>query len=300
MKLYPFIEAEQAKQRNVKRACDLLKVSRSAFYDWSRHIPSARAVSDAKLLNKIRRVHAISKGRYGSPRVYLHLRENGEVCGRNRVAHLMASDSLVGRAPRRFRRTTIADPGALTTAVDLVKRSFDPGALELDTIWCGDITYIRTWEGWLYLATVIDVASRRVVGWAMADHMRTELVSDALTMAIDQRGPSEGLIFHADRGCQYTSGAFGDLLDEHGIVQSLSRPGQCWDNAVAESFFATLKMELIYMHSWPTRASARSAIFEFIEGWYNRVRMHSSLGYMSPANYEARRRQLDTKTTEAA
>ncbi|MFA5890859.1 MAG: IS3 family transposase [Actinomycetota bacterium] len=300
MKLYPFIEAEKAKQRNVKRACELLQVSRTAFYDWAKHVPSARACSDAALLAKIREVHKTSKGTYGSPRVHHQLREDGEVCGRNRVASLMRSNCLYGRAPRRFRRTTIPDPDASTTAVDLVKRVFGPGLIDLDTVYCGDITYIRTWEGWLYLATIIDLASRRVVGWAMADHMRTELVADALKMAIDHRRPEPGLIFHSDRGCQYTSAEFGKLLDEHGIEQSLSRPAECWDNAVAESFFATLKTELIYCHAWPTRARARSAIFEFIEGWYNRVRLHSSLGYMSPESYEARRRRLDATGTEAA
>ena len=157
----------------------------------------------------------------------------------------MRHNSIVGRCKRRFRRTTIADPDAATTAVDLVKRSFVPDANEIDRLWCSDVTYIRTWEGWLCLATVIDVASRRVVGWAMADHMRTELVCDALRMAIHHRRPAPGLILHSDRGSQYTSTVFGDLLDANGIRQSLSRPGQCWDNAVAESFFATLKIELV-------------------------------------------------------
>jgi hypothetical protein len=197
--VYPFIEVERAEQRNVKRACALLEVSRAAFYDWVRHVPSARKRADDKLVTKIRSIHDTSKGTYGSPRVHAKLRTAGEVCGKNRIARLMQANGIVGRARRRFKRTTIADPSATAAAVDLVKRTFGPTTIEIDTLWCGDISFVRTWEGWLYLATVIDVASRRVVGLAMADHMRTELVSDALQMALDHRRPSPGLIFHSDR-----------------------------------------------------------------------------------------------------
>ncbi len=296
MNVYPFIEAEKAERRNVTRACAMLEVSRTAYYDWSRHIPSTRERRDDELLTKITEIHETSRGTYGSPRVHAKLRGDGEPCGRKRVARLMRRHGC----KRRFRRTTIADPEAAMTAVDLVKRVFGPGTIEMDTLWCSDITYIRTWEGWLYLAAVIDVASRRVVGWAMADHMRTELVASALRMAIDRRAPSPGLIFHSDRGCQYTSGEFGALLEGSGIRQSLSRPGQCWDNAVAESFFATLKTELVHLHVWPTRAGARNAIFEFIEVFYNRQRLHSALGYQSPYDYERRRARLDATTEKAA
>lgn len=300
MSVYPFIEVERAEQRNVKRTCTLLEVSRAAFYDWACHIPSTRRqCRDEELLDKIKTVHDDSKGTYGSPRVHARLRQDGEVCGANRVARLMQANGIVGRTPRRFKKTTIADPEA-ATAVDLVKRMFGPGTIEVNHLWCGDISYVRTWEGWMYLATVIDVASRRVVGWAMADHMRSELVCDAFTMAIDQRRPPAGLIFHSDRGSQYTSDEFTKLLEDNEIRQSLSRPGQCWDNAVAESFFATLKCELIHLHAWPTRARARSAIFEYIEGWYNWRRLHSSLGYLSPADYERRRARLDVMIEEAA
>jgi transposase InsO family protein len=297
--VYPFIEVERAERRNVKRACVLLEVSRAAFYDWLRRIPSARKRADQKLLEKIEAIHADSKETYGSPRVHAKLRGDGEVCGANRVARLMQVNGVVGRAKRRFKRTTIPGPVA-ATVVDLVKRVFGPGTIEINRLWCGDISFIGTWEGWLYVATVIDVASRRVVGWAMADHMRTELVGDALQMALDHRQPAPGLIFHSDRGCQYTSQEFTALLDRNKIVQSLSRPGQCWDNAVAESFFATLKCELVHRHAWPTRARARSAIFEFIEAWYNRSRLHSSLGYLAPVDYERRRSKLDLTTEEAA
>lgn len=298
MNVYPFIEVERAEKRNVKRACALLEISRAAFYAWLQHIPSKRCRADQMLLGKIRSIHKDSKGTYGSPRVHAQLRKNGEVCGENRIARLMQVNGIVGKAPRRFKRTTI--PGASATAVDLVRRVFGPDTIEVNRLWCGDISSIRTWEGWLYLATVIDVASRRVVGWAMADHMRTGLVTDALQMALDQRRPDPGLIFHSDRGCQYTSDEFTGLLVRNGIAQSLSRPGQCWDNAVAESFFSTLKTELIHRHAWPTRAYARLAIFDFIETWYNRRRLHSSLGYRAPAEYERGSAVLDLLTEEAA
>ena len=300
MNVYPFIEAERVERSNARRACVMLEVSRAAYYGWGRQIPSARQSSDEALLAKIKDIHTASRGTYGSPRVHAQLRNDGQACGRKRVARLMRHNSIVGRCKRRFRRTTIADPDAATTAVDLVKRSFVPDANEIDRLWCSDVTYIRTWEGWLYLATVIDVASRRVVGWAMADHMRTELVCDALRMAIHHRRPAPGLILHSDRGSQYASTVFGDLLDANGIRQSLSRPGQCWDNAVAESFFATLKTELVHMHAWPTRAQARNAIFEFMEVFYNRLRLHSALRYLSPEDYQRRRARLDARTKAAA
>ena len=188
----------------------------------------------------------------------------------------------LGAHVRRRTKTTIADPD-LTGAVDLVKRVFGPGTVELDRVYVGDITYIWTWEGWAYLATVIDLATRRVVGWALADHMRTELVEDALSMAFIQRDPPAGLIFHSDRGSQYTSGDFAALAAKHHVVLSVGRKGECWDNAVAESFFATIKRELIDTRTWPTRTRLHQAVFEWIEGWYNTRRLHSALGYRTPA-----------------
>ena len=288
MNLYPFIEAEEVEQRNVSRSCVLLEVSRSAYYCWAAHTPSLREVSDAELAKLITEIHTGSRGTYGAPRVHAELQDEGVACGRKRVARLMRREGLVGVSPRRYKTTTIADPDA-DPIVDLVKRAFGPDTIELDTIYAGDITYVRTWEGWLYLATVIDLGSRRVVGWSMADHMRAELVCDALGMAIEHRRPG-GLIFHSDRGSQYTSGVFASLCEGHGVTQSMSRPGQCWDNAVAESFFAALKNELIYRNVWATRAEARQAMFEYIEVFFNRRRRHSSLGYLSPAAYEATRR----------
>ncbi|MCG5220614.1 IS3 family transposase [Streptosporangium sp. KLBMP 9127] len=198
----------------------------------------------------------------------------------------MRAAGLQGRHRRRRQQTTIVDPAA-TVRPDLIGRDFQPAPAAVDTRWCGDITYLPTQEGWLYLAVVIDIASRRVVGWATADHLRTELVAEALNAAYHQRHPVRPVIFHSDRGCQYTSGSFAELADRLGVRLSVGRKGQCWDNALAESFFATLKGELLSDRPWPSRTAARSAIFEFIEGWYNLHRLHSSLGYRSPAAYEA-------------
>jgi transposase InsO family protein len=284
VKLHGFIEAEKTAGRSVKRACDLFEVSRAAFYQRLDATPSARKLSDAELTDKIAEIHADSKGTYGSPRVHAELRRHGVRTSKRRVARLMRRAGLEGRARRRWRTTTIADPAA-DAARDLIARQFGPG-VEVDRRYVGDITYIATWEGWSYLATVIDLASRRVVGWAFADHMRTELVTDALEMAFAQRRPSDGLIFHSDRGCQYTSNDYARMARDHGVVLSVGRKGECWDNAVAESFFATIKRELIDTRSWPTRAGLRRAIFEYIEGWYNTHRLHSTLGYLSPNDYE--------------
>lgn len=293
MNAYPFIEAEKVSQGNVSRTCLLLEVSRAAYYRWSQAAPSARSLEDEELFTEILAEHKASRGTYGAPRITRALRKRGRRVGRKRVARLMARRGLAGRARRRTKRTTTPDPAAAKTA-DLLQRDFAPAAHEIDTVWCGDISYVRTWEGWSYLATVIDLSSRRVVGLAMADHLRTSLVSEALTMALAQRRPGPGLIFHTDRGCQYTAHDFRELLAKHGIVQSLARPGQCWDNAVAESFFATLKEELLYRGVWPTRSAARRAIFEYVEVFYNRRRMHSALGYLSPTDYEAEQGDLNT------
>jgi transposase InsO family protein len=287
MNAFPFVEAEKVEGSNVAKACELLEVSRSAFYEWHKHIPSARQLADEELAEQIGRIYDESRGTYGWPRVHQALRREGVHVRRERVARIMRRKGLAGRCRRRFTKTTISDPEVV--AVDLIKRVFGPGTVELDRIYVSDITYIWTWEGWLYLATVMDLASRRVVGWAMADHMRTELVCDALGMAVETRRPAPGLIFHSDRGTQYTSKAFTALLAGHEIIQSFSRPRQCWDNAVAESWFATLKLELIDRRPWATRAQARRAVFEFIEGFYNRRRLHSSLGYLTPTEYECRK-----------
>jgi transposase InsO family protein len=286
MSMYPFIEAEKVGQRSVKRTCAVLKVSRAAYYKWRQQEPSARVLEDQGLTEKVKVIFAGSRQTYGTPRVHRELRQEGTRCSRKRVARLMREQNLQGRRRRAWRRTTVPDPDTKVTAVDLVGRRFEVGSMGLNRCWAGDITYVRTWEGWLYLATVIDLASRRVVGWAMADHMRADLVCEALQMAILSRQPEAGLIFHSDRGSQYTSALFTELLGKHGIRQSLSRPRQCWDNAVAEAWYSTLKVELVHRHAWVTRSAARQAIFEFIEVFYNRRRLHSALGYAAPAVYE--------------
>jgi putative transposase len=235
---------------------------------------------------RITEAHQRSKGTYGAPRIHAVLQHQGDGCGRRRVARLMRQAGLAGRHRRRRQLTTIADPHAHRRP-DLIGRDFAPDPAAIDTRWCGDITYIPTQEGWLYLATVIDIASRRVVGWATADHLRTELVADALKAACRNRRPTTAVIFHSDRGCQYTSAAYAALAEQSGIRLSVGRTGQCWDNALAESFFSTLKSEMLGDRPWPSRAAARTAIFEFIESWYNLHRLHSSLGYRSPADFEA-------------
>jgi transposase InsO family protein len=261
-------------------------VSRSAYYQWSKHLPCARELSDAELAAKMIEIHDTSKGTYGAPRIHAQLRQSGFLCARKRVARIMRQQGLAGRCRRRWRKTTIPDPDAETQAVDLISRHFEPG-VELNVRWVGDITYIATWQGWAYLATVIDLASRRVVGWALADHMRTDLVAEALSMACVQRRPPVGVIFHSDRGCQYTSRDYAVLAGRLGVRLSLGRKAECWDNAVSESFFSTFKNELIDTRPWPTTAGLHRAVFEYIEGWYNPRRLHSTLGYLSPAAHEA-------------
>lgn len=299
MTVYPFIAAEKAAGRRVERACALTGVSRSAYYQWRERKPSAHASADEALKERIIRIHKESKGTYGAPRVLAQLVRDGVCCSKKRVARLMASCGLAGREKRQSKKTTEADPAAAATNPDLLQRRFSSKEFALNQVWVADITYLRTWEGWAYLATVIDLASRRVVGFAVADHMRASLVCQALEMALGARQPVPGLIFHSDRGSQYTSKVFRELLAKWGIRQSLSRPRQCWDNAVAESFFATLKLELVYRQPLPTRAAAHHAVFDYIELFYNRKRLHSSLGYRSPAEYEASH-TVPTAATPAA
>lgn len=262
--------------------CRVLRVSPSGFYAW-RHRPlSARAQRDAVVLEQVRHFHARSDGTYGAPRLVGDLRDVGLRVGQKRIARLMRGAHLVGVSRRRGVRTTRR--GAVETpAADLVRRDFT--ATTPNQLWVADITYVPTWAGFLYLAIVLDVFSRRIVGWAMATHLKTELVLDALHMAVQQRGP-EGVIHHSDRGSQYTALAFGQRCQELGVRPSRGAVGSAYDNAMAESFFATLECELIDRRCFRTQAEARMAIFRYIEGWYNPHRRHSSLGQRSPLAFE--------------
>jgi putative transposase len=282
---FRFIAAEKA-HHSVACLCGVLGVSRSGFYAWLGRGPSARARADGVLTEQIRAVHAASRGTYGVPRVHAELAEAHEVrCGRKRVARLMRAAGLAGVCRRRGVRTTRRDDRDAPSA-DLVQRSFAASAP--NRLWVADITYLPTWQGFLYLAVVLDAFSRRVVGWAMADHLRTELVLDALEMALWNRRPAGGVIHHSDHGCQYTSLAFGTRCRRAGITLSMGSVGDCYDNAMAESFFATLECELIARNRWRTHTEARMAVFDFIEGFYNPRRRHSALAYLSPAEYERR------------
>jgi putative transposase len=281
--VFEFIAAKQA-EHPVKTMCRVLEVSRSGYHAWARRAPSLRARDDARLTGRIREIHALNRRVYGSPRVHAELRlVDGERVGRKRVERLMRAAGLSGLQQRKWRRTTIRVPG-VRVADDLLDRAF--AADGPDKVWVADITYLRTWEGWLYLAAVQDLYSRRIVGWAMADHMRTELVVDALGMALGRRRPAPGLIWHSDQGSQFVSLAFGQAARAAGIAQSMGSRGDCWDNAVAESFFATLKKELIHRRSWPTKAELRTEVFDYIEVFFNRQRRHKTLGQLSPTEFE--------------
>ena len=282
MRLFRLIDAEKASYP-VSLLCRVLKVSRSGYYDWKDRPSSKRDRENAALTEQIREVHERSRGIYGYPRVHAELRALGVRCSRKRVARLMRKAGIKGCRRARKKRTTRRDPRA-TPAADLLKRNFTAEAP--DRVWTADITYVHTQEGFLYLAFILDVYSRKVVGWSMASHLRTELVVDALEMALWRRSPDAGLIHHTDRGAQYTALSFGKKLEEAGIVPSMGRVGSALDNAISESFVASLKCELLHRHRFVGREAARTATFDYIEGFYNRVRRHSSLGYLSPADYE--------------
>ena len=267
--------------------CRVLGVNRTAFHNWERRAPSGRALNDAWLTEKIKLIHDQSRGVYGSPRIHAELRMGHDIkIGRKRVARLMKAAGISGVRPRKRWKTTIRIPG-ITPATDLVNREFTPAAPNV--LWVADITYLRTGEGWLYLAAVQDTYSRQIVGWAMARHMRAALVVDALKMALARRRPPPGLIHHSDQGSQYVSLAFGRAAGQAGIAVSMGSRGDAYDNAVAETFFATLKKELVNRRSWPDRLELQSAVFEYIEAFYNRQRRHSTLGMLSPVAYEQQR-----------
>jgi putative transposase len=294
---FRFIAAKKA-EHSVKSMCRVLGVSRSGYHAWVKRKPSARALQDARLTERIREIHLASRKVYGSPRIHAELRlADGERIGRKRVERLMRRAQISGLVARKRGRTTIRVPG-VRVCEDLVDGAFLAAAP--DRLWVADITYLRTWEGWLYLVAVQDIYSRRIVGWSMADHMRTELVTDALQMALAQRRPAPGLIWHSDQGSQFVSLAFGQQARAAGIAQSMGSRGDCYDNAVAESFFATLKKELIHGRSWPSRAELRTEVFEYIEVFFNRRRRHSTLGFLSPAQFEATTHPTPEKLTTTA
>jgi putative transposase len=283
---FRFVEQEKARYP-VRILCTALGVSPSGYYAWRSRGPSAREHSDAALAEKIRRFHARSRGTYGVPRIWADLAESGDRVSRKRVARLMRGDHLAGVHRRRFVRTTIRDEHA-EPFPDLVNRDFT--ASGPDRLWVADITELPTKSGSCYLAAITDAWSRRVVGWSMATHMRAELVTSALDAAVVRRRPPGGLIHHSDHGSQYTSLAFGQRLRESGIAASMGSIGDCYDNAMAESFFATLETELIDRCDWASPAEAKAAVFEYIEVFYNRIRRHSSLGNRSPEQFEERYR----------
>ena len=283
MTAYRIISAEKARTP-VSVACELLGVSRSGYHAWATRARSDRALSDAWLTERIKEIWKDNRKVYGAPRIHAELRmAHGVKVSRKRVERLMRQAAISGLIEKKRGRTTVRVPG-VRVADDLVERRFRPQAP--DVLWVADITYLRTWEGWLYLAAVQDAFSRRVVGWSMADHMRTELVVDALEMALARRRPPPGLIHHSDQGGQYVSLGFGQKARDAGIAVSMGSKGDCYDNAVAESFFATLKKELIHRRSWPTRRELASEVFEYVEAFYNTTRRHSTLGFLSPAQFE--------------
>ena len=270
----------------VQVMCRVLKVTRSGFYAWLKREPSARQLRREKLLTRIRVAHAENRELYGSPRVHRALLIEGEIVSRNTVAKLMRAAKIRARMRRRYVPRTTDSTHRQPIADNVLDRDF--AAESPDRKWVADITYVPTGEGWLYLAAVLDCFSRKIVGWSMADHMETDLVAGALTMALQHRRPDGGkLLHHSDRGVQYASDDYQHLLTRHGITCSMSGRGDCYDNAMMESFWATLKTELIHHQKYATREQARQSIFEYVEVFYNRQRLHSSLGYKSPESFEA-------------
>jgi putative transposase len=297
VRIFRFIAATKA-EHSIKIMCRVLEVSRSGFHAWARREPSARALADQALTERITAIHGDSRKTYGSPRIQAELRlEDGMHVGRKRVERLMRRAGLSGQVKRRRGKTTIRVQG-VRTAPDLVERDFNP--TEPNRLWAADITYIRTWEGWLYLASVMDLYSRRIVGWALAEHLRAELVVDALEMAVARRRPDAGLVHHSDQGSQYTSLIFTRRCRAVGIDVSTGSRGDCFDNAVLESFHASLKKDLIHRRSWPTKAEARTAVFDYIEAFYNRRRRHSTLGMLSPVQFETSTLRADGASLAAS
>jgi putative transposase len=276
---------QEKASHHIATLCRVLGVSSSGYYAWCERPLSMRARTDQALLDQIQAIHERSRGTYGTPRIHAELQAQGVRCGRKRVARLMREANLMGAQRRRYRGTTRQDRQAVP-APDLVQRDFTASAP--DRLWVADITYVATGEGWLYLATVLDAWSRRIVGWAMGDTLRTELVVDALNMAVWNRRPAAGVVHHSDRGAQYTSLTFSRRCRDAGLTPSMGSIGDAYDNALAEAFFASLETELLMRHRFATRKAARLALFDYIEAFYNSHRRHSALGYLSPAQFERR------------
>jgi len=291
VKCFRFIAAERA-HFPISLMCRVLSVSRSGFHAWVGRLPSSRALADARLSEEVRAIHAESRQTYGARRVHAALRQRGVFVSRKRVERLMRTLRLSGLVPKRYRRTTIRAPGVRVDD-DLVERNFVP--VGPNRLWCADIKYVRTWQGWLYLAAVMDCYSRRIVGWSMRPDLEAELVVDALEMALARRRPHPGLVHHSDQGSQYVSLRFGERCREIGIHRSMGSKGDCFDNAVAESFFATLEKDLLRRRSLATRQEARTAVFDYIEAFYNPIRLHSTLGYRSPAEYERMNKEQEER-----
>lgn len=281
---YAFIK-QHREEHKISRMCEVLKASPSGFYEWLDRPESIRAKENRRLTCKIVSFHRRSRGIYGSPKVHRDLMADGESCGVNRVARLMRQAGVQSKMARKFVITTDSK-NTQAPAPDLIKRRFTVARKNL--CWVSDTTFVATRQGWLYLAVILDLYSRQVIGWSMADKNNSQLVGDALMMAILRRGYKEGVIVHSDQGSTYASGQYQKLLLEHDLTCSMARKGECLDNAVAESFFGTLKNELVYHEDFKTRGEARLAIFEYIEVFYNRQRRHASLGYLTPLEFEAR------------
>jgi putative transposase len=271
----------------VRVMCDALGVSPSGYYAWRSRPESPREIANGELLSDIRRVYADHRGRYGAPRIHAELRAEGQTVSRKRIERVMCRHGIRAHVPRRYRVCTTDSKHSLPIAANLLDRNFV--AERPDQVWLADITYIPTGEGWLYLAVILDLFTRKLVGWAMREHMRAELTMAALTMAVQRRRPEAGLIHHSDRGSQYAAGDYRKILQAAAITQSMSRKGNCWDNAPMESFFGTLKTELVHQRDYPDREAARRDLFAYIEAYYNRRRIHSAIGYITPE-------QADRKT----
>jgi putative transposase len=275
---------DQREMFPVRVLCDVLGVSPAGYYAWRRRPESFRKAANRILLAEIRRLHIVHRGRYGAPRIHVALRDVGHKASRGRVERLMRHHGIRARAPRRFRACTTDSHHDLPIAANRLDQNF--AASRPNEVWLADITYVPTSEGWLYLAVVLDLFTRKIVGWAMRDHMRAELTIAALTMAIQRQKPPPGLIHHSDRGSQYAAAGYRKILSAAGVIQSMSRKGNCLDNAPMESWFGTLKTELVHEARYSTRDAARHDLFAYIEGYYNRQRLHSALGYITPDEAE--------------